>query len=87
MNNSIEDFLKTLSKEEQEAHKELISECLEREKMLDNFDVSKFCEAMGNLINNIEKVSEEVKKANRDLEDCKDKMLLSKLKVKSDTIQ
>ena len=87
MNNSIEDFLKTLSKEEQEAHKELINECLERGKMLDNFDVSKFIEAMGNLIGNIEIISEKVKEANKTLKECKDKMLLSKLEVKSNTIQ
>jgi len=87
MNNSIEDFLKTLSKEEQEAHKELISECLEREKNLDNFNVYPFFEAIENLINTAEKVSKEVQKTNKTLKECKDNMLLSSLEVESDTIQ
>ena len=81
MNNTIKDCLKGLSKEELDQHKELIEECMEREKALDNFDVSGFCGVMGNLVKGLETILEKTKENNKSLEECKDKIALSNLDV------
>lgn len=77
---NIEEYIETLSKEEKETFKELIDECLEREKNLNKLEIKNnlenFVEKFNKVSKNINKLTEVAK----NLTDESNKLLLNSMK-------